>query len=197
MRISNAKGDFLEIEIKIPVNELCSAKNVVRYLTKLIGDPNDEIVQIDLYFSSPMKDFHESDEALRIRRIISKETDERFELTYKGAKTGSKMKIREEITVDLPNFKEMKGILENLGFSPAFEVQKTRVNWNYKSTTVSFDSVKDLGAFIEVELLSSGFSADIQSAKKQLKEIIKSLFPNWSGIEERKSYLELLLERRD
>ena len=162
----------------------------------MIGDPIEEIIQIDTYFTSPMKDFHISDEALRIRRIKYNNNDEKSELTYKGPKIGTEMKLREEITLILTDFKEMTNILKKLGFLPAFIISKNRTNWSYKSTTISFDLVKDLGKFIEIEVESGGSLSSIQLAKKQIEIILKELFPNWSGIEERKSYLELLLEMR-
>ncbi|MHA1940983.1 MAG: class IV adenylate cyclase [Candidatus Hodarchaeales archaeon] len=187
----------MEIEIKIPIDELFSETNIVKHLTELIGAPEDEIEQIDWYFTSPVKDFHESDEALRIRRIVSKVNEEKNELTYKGAKTGSVMKIREEITVTLTNPRGMTNILKRLGFNPSFEVRKNRINWNYRSATISIDNVKDLGKFIEIELNSDESVFTNQTGKKEIETTLNRLFPNWSGIEERKSYLELLLEMRD
>lgn len=186
----------MEIERKISVSELFLENNTVKYLIGMIGEPNEEIIQIDTYFTSPMKDFHITDEALRIRRIKYNNNDEKNELTYKGPKIGTDMKLREEITVILTDFKEMKNILKKLGFIPAFIVSKNRINWSYKSTTISFDLVKDLGKFIEIEVKSGDSFSSMQIGKKQIESILKDLFPNWSGIEERKSYLELLLEMR-
>jgi adenylate cyclase class 2 len=186
----------LEIERKIPVSELFLENNIVKYLTDMIGAPNDEITQIDVYFSNPMKDFHTTDEALRIRRIKRDNNEEKSELTYKGPKIGTDMKLREEITVELTDFREMSSILEKLGFISVFVVSKNRTNWYHRSTIISFDIVKDLGRFIEIEFKSDGDFSGIQSGKAQIETVLSDLFPNWSGIEERKSYLELLLETR-
>ena len=70
--------------------------------------------QEDIYFNAPHRDFTQTDEALRIRRITSKDGNEII-LTYKGAKLDELSKTREEIEVNIEDVENTKLILEKLG----------------------------------------------------------------------------------
>ena len=185
--------DRVEAELKIPIADIFMDADVGDHITQIIGPPDEEIVQIDTYFQSPVNDFYLTDEALRIRRILSKETNENIELTYKGPKTGTEMKIREEITSGLIHYTESIKILEKLGFSIVREISKKRTNWYKQSITLSLDEVEGLGSFIEIELMTSNYLSDLQRDKDKLRDFTRAIFPRWNGRDQRKSYLELLM----
>jgi adenylate cyclase class 2 len=187
----------LEAEIKIPVADIFVDVDLKAYITQIIGASEKEIVQIDTYFRSPVNDFYSTDEALRIRRILSKEKKEKVELTYKGPKSGMEMKIREEVTSGIIHYTEAIKILEQLGFSIVKEVSKKRTNWYDQSITLSLDEVEGLGKFIEIELMTSKSHSIMEKNKKKLLEFTHTIFPKWNGKEERKSYLELLTIREN
>lgn len=148
-------------------------------------------VHEDIYFNHPCRDFSETDEALRIR---IKRFNGHFEafLTYKGPKIDNLSKSRKEIEVSIEDVDTYLELLSLLGFREVLTVKKTREKYYVeKGVTVTLDEVEGLGKFVEIEKLAKD-EKEVQREVPRLMEILKSL-----GIEkfERKSYLELLMER--
>jgi adenylate cyclase class 2 len=139
----------------------------------------------DIYFSSPLRSFQESDEALRIRI-----KEEGARLTYKGPKLDLKTKSRREVTVEIDDPVGMEEILASLNFSPTAVVRKRRTKYKLGPVTFALDEVEGLGSFLEVEM--SG-EAEWQEQQSRVLEVLEQL-----GLKEsiRKSYLELLDENR-
>ncbi len=185
----------MEAELKILIADIFVDVDLKAYITQTIGPPKEEIEQFDTYFQSPVNDFYITDEALRIRRILSQGENERIELTYKGPKTGTDMKVREEITSGINSHSEIIKILEQLGFSIVMEVSKRRTNWWEQPITLSLDDVEGLGKFIEVEIITSNSHSTLHNDKIRLLEFTRGIFPKWNGKNERKSYLELLMNK--
>ncbi len=138
----------------------------------------------DIYFSSPMRDFRKTDEALRIRI-----KDDGSRLTYKGPKLDSLTKSRRELTVEIDSLERMEEILRALGFVPSAEVVKRRTKYVLGDVTFALDNVSGLGLFLEVEAHGEG---DWSEQKARVLSLLSSL-----GLGEsiRKSYLELLEEQ--
>lgn len=187
------KRDRVEAEIKIPIDDILPDIDPKAYITKRLGLPLEEVFQIDIYFQSPVNDFHETDEALRVRQSKIQDGKTFVELTYKGPKTGTEMKIREELTIETTNIENTTQILERLGFKPVMEVSKKRINWQNDMFTLSLDDVEGLGEFIEIEMQSSDSPSKLPQYKTKILEFTQMLFPNWKGKNERQSYLELLM----
>ena len=183
----------MEAEIKIPIDDILPDIDHKAYITKRLGLPLEEVFQIDIYFQSPVNDFHETDEALRVRQSKIQDGKTFVELTYKGPKTGTEMKIREELTIETTNIENTTQILERLGFKPVMEVSKKRINWQNDMFTLSLDDVEGLGEFIEIEMQSSDSPSKLPQYKTKILEFTQMLFPNWKGENERQSYLELLM----
>lgn len=182
----------MEVEIKIPIEEVFLVKDPQTYITTKIGIPYEEIEQRDIYFQSPLKDFQQTDEALRIRQIETREKTKFVEVTYKGPKIGNDMKIREELTISTEQYCNTLKIFERLGYTAVAEIKKKRVNWKKNLIIVSLDEVIELGTYIEAEMIVSRNTNDITSGKEDIIDFLKEIFPKWSGKEERSSYLELL-----
>lgn len=187
------KRDRVEAEIKIPLDDILPDIDPKAYITKRLGLPLEEVYQIDIYFQSPVNDFHETDEALRVRQSKIQDGKTFVELTYKGPKTGTEMKIREELTIETTNIENTTQILERLGFKPVMEVSKKRINWQNDIFTLSLDDVEGLGEFIEIEIQTSDSPLMLPQYKTKILEFTQMLFPNWKGKNERQSYLELLM----
>jgi adenylate cyclase class 2 len=138
----------------------------------------------DLYFNSPLRDFRQSDEALRIRI-----KEEGARLTYKGPKLDAKTKSRLERTVQIDAPLEMEQILAALGFVLSAEVRKRRTKYALGAVTLALDEVEGLGSFLEVEAKGE---ADWETQKEMVLSIFRAL-----GLGEsiRSSYLELLEEK--
>ena len=90
-----------------------------------------------------------------------------------------------------------KKILQNLGFQVFAKIKKKRMNWSKNNFVISFDRVEDLGSFLEIETTTiSERSEEIIKSKEKIIHLAREIIPNWSGEDERKSYLELKIEKQ-
>lgn len=187
----------MEIELKIPLKPSFSIDSVIANISKKFGAPFEKITQKDTYFSSPIHNFWESDETLRLRQIMTESGEDKIEITYKGPKQGESMKIREEVTIEASDSNNTKKILQKLGFHVFTEIKKKRINWSQNSYVISFDIVKDLGSYLEIEITTpSEHTEEIKKSKNKIIHLAKEIIPTWSGEDERKSYLELKIEKQ-
>lgn len=168
---------MLELEMKAKIDNY--TKGRINQILRLAGFI-EEKYEKDVYFSSPIKDFKETDEALRIRYSGGKSI-----LTYKGPKLDKISKSREEFESVVSG--EIEEILSRLGYKKVLTVRKKRKIYQYKDYLISIDDVEDLGEYIEVELKSENPN-DI----KRIQNLFESLFL----VGERRSYLELLLLKK-
>jgi len=179
-----------EVENKFPVADIGA---VEKKLSSLGADFKDAVTQVDTYFAHPIVDYHKTDEALRIRSV----GDNNF-LTYKGPKIDTETKTRREI--DLPvgsgvaAARELSEILSALGFRAMQAVVKRRreVSIEHGGITITgaLDEVDGLGTFVELEIVAD--AGQVEPAKANIAELAGRL-----GLSnpERRSYLELLLEK--
>ncbi len=72
-------------------------------------------------------------------------------LTYKGPKTPSAFKLREEIEVEIDDAERMAELLQALGFSPRVVYEKRRESWQWGGCRVELDELPSVGTFVEVE----------------------------------------------
>ncbi|NMC76849.1 MAG: class IV adenylate cyclase [Candidatus Methanofastidiosa archaeon] len=165
---------MLELEMKGKINKYTQGR-IEQILKKsvFLGEKIEE----DVYYSSPIKDFKETDEALRVRY-----SEGNAILTYKGPKIDKISKSREEIEVLVSG--DIESLLQRLGFNKFMNVRKNRKLYQYKEFILSIDNVEGLGEYIEVEL---------KSENKNDVEKIQNLFDVLFLDSERRSYLELLL----
>lgn len=181
----------MEVELKFPVGDLGP---VMARLQEMGAEFTSVQEERDLYYAHPARNFAQTDEALRIRQ----KADQCF-LTYKGPKIDSATKTRREIDLPLPpgpqTFADWNELLQALGFQPIAEVRKRRqkafLAWQGYRVELSLDEVAELGAFVELELLSD--QAGLEPARSALVALAEQLRLQKS---ERRSYLELLLEKR-
>lgn len=171
---------MIEVEVKTPLKPDTQQK-IKALGAVLIGTEHHR----DIYFNSPARDFRESDEALRIRV-----KDEGIRLTYKGPKLDSETKSRKELTVIINDAEAMMQILLSLGFVQSGEVIKSRTKYALGDVIFAIDDVSGLGSFLEMEIAGED---DWPQKKRMLQDLMIRL-----GIGEsiRKSYLEMLLERK-
>jgi adenylate cyclase class 2 len=177
-----------EVEQKFPVADLGEIEQRLIELEATIEPP---VVQADLYFAHPARDFAQTDEALRLRRVGKQNF-----ITYKGSKIDATTKTRREIELPLAPGEEAAAqwgeLLEALGFKPVVEVRKTRwsanLAWQGQEVQVALDKVEPLGSFVELEIDAD--EAEVNTAKKCLASLAAEL---GLGPGERRSYLDLLL----
>ena len=141
-------------------------------------------VQVDLYFSHPARDFGVTDEALRLRR-----ENERTVITYKGPKLDQDTKLREEIELGVEDLDRMSLVLERMGFRPVIRIVKKRTVYDLQGIHFCLDRLPELGNFVEMEWQGD----DLDFGKKRIMELKQKLGLRGN---ERRSYLELLIEKR-
>jgi len=170
----------MEIEVKAPLSD---PGGVERKVIELGGRDFGSMVQVDEYYAHPSRDFAITDEALRLRT----ENDLTM-ITYKGPKLDEETKTREEFEVSVANRANMASILDRLGFKPVIRISKRRHVYGLKGIAVCFDSVAELGDFIELEVDSE----NVEQGKQAIFSLMKEIGISGS---ERRSYLELLMEK--
>lgn len=177
---------MIEFEMKVPADH-ASVRPHLDTWTRRDAEP---IEQIDTYYAVPMRDFAETDEALRLRRISGDEG--RVELTYKGPKIDPGSKARIEYQTDIGDADAIDAIFDALSFQQAATVEKHRERFDRDGFTVTLDNVHGLGEFVEVEAVIDDDSS-IEVTREATHEILRSL-----GLDPadsiRTSYLELLLD---
>ena len=155
-------------------------------------------VEEDLYFQRVSRDFRETGEALRLRRI-----DSALWITYKGPRRDKVVKTREEIELPLlaPGEEVPAGerkeawirLLVRLGYEPFAEIAKTRrcASFDFAGRVfhITRDSLPNLGEFTEIETLipGAGEQAAAQEALKEAAARLRLADPVFA------SYLTLLL----
>jgi adenylate cyclase class 2 len=156
-----------------------------------VTDHHDE-EESDDYFNAPDRDFRQTDEAFRLRRIGAKNF-----LTYKGPKQAAAVKIRTELEVPLPHgddaARQFTELLKHLGYRYVATVTKRRRTYRFQrdpfAVAVCLDEVLGLGRFAEVEIVAPEEWRD--AARELLTQLGSEL--HLSDIE-RRSYLGLILD---
>jgi adenylate cyclase class 2 len=182
---------MLEVEVKYHVDDWDEVRQLLQEWGADMEEPREDI---DQYFNAPDRDFAQTDEALRIRRIGHGNY-----VTYKGPKTDTQTKTRTEIEVPLaPGDSaavEFGRLLMQLGYSPVAVVKKRRVVCHLHRESfnmeVCLDDVEGLGKFVELEILAP--PENLEPARALLLKTAQDLGLRHS---ERRSYLEMLLAKR-
>ena len=178
----------IEVEQKFRAEHSTGLLAQLERLGAVFAEP---IVQVDQYFAHPARDFAQTDEALRIRRV-----GERNFVTYKGPKLDATTKTRRELELPLTDgaaaAEQFAELLTALGFSRVREVRKSRqaakVQWRGQEIEIALDDVDRLGQFVELEIVTDSDGSD--AARGLVASLAAEL-----GLKtvERRSYLELLL----
>ncbi|HLW68177.1 MAG TPA: class IV adenylate cyclase [Gemmataceae bacterium] len=182
---------MLEIEIKFRVHDFAPLEAKLR---EWKTEQREERDDIDEYFRAPHRDFAKTDEAFRLRRIGEKNF-----ITYKGPRTDVATKTRLEIEVPLGDGVEpatdLERLVHALGFQPVAVVHKLRRVFKLKrqefDVEVCLDIVESVGHYAELEIVAP--EEQLEKARSLLLQMAKELDLTEM---ERRSYLELLLEKK-
>ncbi|MFH1418823.1 MAG: class IV adenylate cyclase [Planctomycetota bacterium] len=94
----------------------------------------------------------QSGRGLRIRSVeVLDGPAVRPTLTYKGPRTASAFKRREETEVEIGDAAVMAAVLAALGFAEAVSFEKRRESWRLEDCRIEMDELPELGSFVEVE----------------------------------------------
>jgi adenylate cyclase, class 2 len=181
-----------EVEVKFPLGELRGSieARLIEAGARFVG----LIRQSDHYFNHPVRDFGETDEALRIRSV-----DDKNWITWKGPKIDTRTKTRREIELPLGDTSQtadgLAEILTLLSFRSVARVHKDRrhyeLEFNGTTCEIALDDVDEVGSFLEIELIAD--ESTLQDAQQTVVELGTKL-----GLHETESrgYLEMLLEQK-
>ncbi|MBL8817604.1 MAG: class IV adenylate cyclase [Planctomyces sp.] len=191
---SDRCSDMIEVESKFQVAD--TFELIQRISSRWGARLTQSVEQRDEYFEHPSRSFDESDEALRIRRVVAGEQTSEIQLCYKGPRLDAETKTRAEIECDLSLLSQnsdssCREILLALGFRPVGVVHKRRQMYEFlegnRAWTISFDEVSNLGNFVELETLCEDDERLLATtALKRLAEQMDL------GSSIRTSYLEML-----
>ena len=170
---------IFEVEVKAPVKDADALINAI--LKKGAGFLKSE-TNSDIYYNHPSRDFAETDEAFRIRKV-----DNKYFFTYKGPKIGTAAKSRIERELEINDYETAREIVSLLGFRETGRVNKQREIYTCGDITICIDNVDGLGVFVEIEKTGP-------EREPLEKEVIR--FASELGISgfERRSYLEMILK---
>lgn len=169
-----------EIEIKLKVNEEEYSRILNIIKNNSVNKRN--VNQIDTYYTLINKKLNQ--EWLRIRNENGK-----YIFNYKKKIDNSHY---EKYDVLIDNFNNLNIILNTLGSKQIGTINKNRTIYIYEDKyEFSFDIVKDIGMFIEIELInkSSDFEKDFYDLLNLLKDLKIDL-----NIIDRKKYIDYLEE---
>ncbi|MFN3527558.1 MAG: class IV adenylate cyclase, partial [Candidatus Altarchaeaceae archaeon] len=114
---------MIEVEVKAKIKNY---EKFMKTLEKINAKFIKEEIQTDFYFNHPSRNFEETDEALRVRKINNK-----FYLTYKGKKIDNETKTRNEFSSICDE--KIFDILRELGFRNVAKIEKHRIYYSYKN----------------------------------------------------------------
>ncbi len=149
-----------EIEAKLKVDSLTE---IAERLAKLGAEFLEEQLQKDCYFDNADSELMKTDRCLRLRQLLAG-SNEKFFLTYKGAKEKSKFKKRQEIEIKVENGSLAAKLLSALGYEKALVFEKRRRIWRLDNCEVVLDELPLLGSFVEIEGPDEGKIADVQKS---------------------------------
>lgn len=137
-----------EIELKFIINKEIKDSIIsdLQKIAKAIGTSR----LIDTYYTPNFKSFELNGETVECVRI--RENHKGSILCYKKIHLESTPVYCDEFETLISDKKQMENILFALGFSIEMTIDKTRESYQYKNFRFDFDSIKNLGEFMEVEL---------------------------------------------
>lgn len=173
----------MEIEIRAKVDNLQKMK---KKLEDIGASFEEEKKQIDYIFKrkgEEKKDQGPGDFILRIR------DSNKNILTFKALTDTAGVWEEHQTVID--DTKEMRIILERIGFVCCLTMIKKRIKGNLGDFEVCLDDVEGLGPHIEVELESD----NKEKAKKMIMDLLGKLGIDEKNVEH-KGYVALLFERQ-
>lgn len=158
-----------EIEIKVKVE---SADQLVQFLEQS-GEHKKSSLQVDEYYTPAHRNFVEVEPIKEWFRLRS--DNGAYSLNYKNWQYGSDGKAYHcdeyEITID--SQEKAAHILKSLDFRHLVTVHKERDIYTYQDYEIAFDSVKDLGNFVEVEFKGTA-TAEPKLIAEEMRKFIES-----------------------
>lgn len=173
----------MEVEIKVKIEDIEDIVERLKKLDALIEKPKK---QVDCYFmrkDHEMGTYRAGDFIVRIR-----DCEKGKFLTYK--EITDRKGIWKEHEVKIDNLREMESILKSIGLIEVFKINKERISGKVGKFSFNVDNVKELGKYIEVELIED----DGEKAQEKIKDFYQKLGISKDQLE-RRGYGELWQEK--
>ncbi|MBD3352580.1 MAG: class IV adenylate cyclase [Candidatus Lokiarchaeota archaeon] len=196
---------MFEVEVKIKLRDRDEFLDKIKDLG---GKIEARLQHTDVYYNAPkeLRDFAETDEALRIRKNIEFQFDgeqntnkiikENADITYKGPKLDSETKSRVEHVCQIRHSGKMDHILLALGFRKIISIEKERQMFSLifqdTSIDITLDKIQHLeGDYAEFEIIIRN-EEDMDRSKHLIFALMEKLgYSKSDSITV--SYLELVL----
>ncbi len=146
----------MENEVKFKVKEV---KKISDLLGKVGAKQYPKTIQVDYSFDTPDGLLSRQGKLLCLRK-----TQHNAVLTLKGPIVNSRFKKREEMNIELDDFKRTFSLLNQIGLIASFDKEKIRRGFKCKNTEVYLDKLPFIGYYLEIE----GKDKDILSLIGQL-----------------------------
>lgn len=163
--------DYKEIEIKHPLK---NADKVLLKLKELGAEQKlSHQIQEDIYYVPTHRNFLDEEivsEWLRVRK-----TDKGYTFNLKRWQPiGAKVQTHaDEYETQVSDVEALQQILFHLDFKEIVTVHKDRSTWILDNIEIAIDVVRDLGAFIELELKE--ITSDMEKAHEKLNLMLEKL----------------------
>jgi adenylate cyclase class 2 len=135
----------VETEIKLAVPDVRAARRLLRDAGFRVS--RRRVFEANTLFDTPRNALRRSRTLLRLRQAGGAAI-----VTYKGAPTASRHKSREELETSVADAKEMRSILERLGFRAMWRYEKYRTEYRLErgAGMATLDETP-IGVYVELE----------------------------------------------
>lgn len=176
----------LEIEKKAWIESAEETEKKVSSLMEFLKDDEKHDVY---YFSGDKKNIdYRNDPIFRIRKNKSG-----IFVTFKKRELSGQTEINKETEFEIINPDKMHELFIYMGYEILVEKHKLSRVYKYKDANVEINTVRDLGSFIEVEVVC-GDESGKQHAIDLIDEVFEILKIDKNKIEDR-LYIDMLLEQ--
>ena len=145
-----------EIELKFKINEEIKRK-IIEDLEKVTVKQKESHL-VDTYYVPYFKDFEVNGVTMECVRI--RENEKGNTLCYKKIHYEANPVFCDEYETKVDDKEQMEKFLFAIGFSVQMVIDKTRLTYKLNGLEFDFDSVKNLGELMEVELINNHLNVD-------------------------------------
>ncbi|MDQ6985354.1 MAG: class IV adenylate cyclase [Candidatus Dojkabacteria bacterium] len=167
---------MIELEILVKLNNI-KVNEAKEVLLNFEQSKTSHI--IDTYYFDPLRDKLSPDENLRLNNSFRVRTinDNLSKLTYKLDKFDEEGKwlYSDEIELKVSSSEDMKHILNHLGLEVLIIIDNSKTYFKHPEYEIVLEEVKNLGLFLEVELLNDISEDEAILKKKEIYKFIDSL----------------------
>lgn len=163
-------------EIEILVEVFDEKENVLKALE--VFENVGEKKTLDVYFSDPLrKDLQPAENNRLTRSFRLREKDGKCSMAYKidNFDSAGIWTYSDEFETSFSDLDKMTEIVKHLGLEELVRIDNTKHTFKTPDYEIVFEEVKDLGLFLEVELLHQVEDNEVMTAKQKIQDFINSL----------------------